>query len=52
VNGADLRTASEKVSMMHQNTKDRLENVTDGDKKFTINDFDKNRGQWLTSEIH
>ncbi len=30
VNEADLRTASEKVSMMHQNTRDVLEKVTDG----------------------
>jgi hypothetical protein len=39
VNEADLRRASEKVSMMHQNTKDRLEKVTNGYKMVTI---DKN----------
>jgi integrase len=52
VNEADLRTASEKVSMMHQNTKDRLEKVSNGYKMVTIDDFDKNREQWLTTETH
>ena len=36
VNEEDLRRASEKVSMMHQNTKDRLEKVTNGYKMVTI----------------
>jgi integrase len=36
VNEEDLRRASEKVSMMHQNTKDKLERVTNGYKMVTI----------------
>jgi len=36
VNETDLRRASEKVSMMHQNTKDRLEMVINGYKMVTV----------------
>ncbi len=40
VNEADLRRASEKVSMMHQNTKDRLEQSANGYKMVTVPQFD------------
>jgi integrase len=56
VNEADLRTASEKVSMMHQNTKERLQTVTNGYKMVTIGQiegaFEKEKGSWLTTTIH
>lgn len=41
VNETDLRTASEKVSMMHSNTKDRLEK---GYKKVTIDSIQEMKG--------
>jgi integrase len=44
VNEADLRSASEKVAMMHQNSKDRLEKVTNGYKMVTIGNFEAQEG--------
>jgi hypothetical protein len=52
VNEADLRRASERVSMMHQNTEDRLEKVTNGYKKVTTDDFDRRDERWLTTLSH
>jgi len=52
VNETDSRSASEKVSMMHQNTKDRLDKVANGYKKVTLDDFDRNGEQWLNTETH
>jgi integrase len=43
VNEADLRTAAEKVSMMHQNTKDKLEKVTNGYKIVTIGKIEEEK---------
>src|SRR4030042_6338094 len=47
-----LRRASERVSMMHQNTEDRLEKVTNGYKKVTTDDFDRRDERWLTTLSH
>src|SRR3989304_7512797 len=56
VNEADLRRASEKVSMMHQNTKEKLQTVTNGYKMVTIGqiegDFEKKKESWLTIATH
>jgi hypothetical protein len=52
VNEDYLRRASERVSMMHQNTKGRIKTVTNGYKKVTIDDFDKKREQWSTIITH
>ena len=52
VNEADLRMASERVSMMHQNTTDKLKKVTDGYKKVTIGDFDRRDDKWFTTLSH
>src|SRR3989304_7997358 len=49
VNEEDLRRASEKVSMMHQNTKDRLEKVTNGYKKVTIDQNEGKEEQWIST---
>ena len=52
VNEEDLRRASEKVSMMHQNTKDRLEKVTNGYKKVTIDQNEGKEEQWISTVTH
>ncbi len=52
VNEADLRTASEKVSMMHQNTKDRLEKVTNGYKMVTVGQNEEIKEQWISTANH
>lgn len=52
VNETDLRRASEKVSMMHQNTKDRLEKVTNGYKKVTIGQNEELKEQWISTVSH
>lgn len=41
VNEADLRRASEKVTMMHKETKEKLERVEDGYKMVTIGNFEE-----------
>jgi hypothetical protein len=38
------RRASEKVSMMHQNTKDRLEKITNGYKMVTVGQNEEIKG--------
>lgn len=40
VNEADLRRASEKVSMMHQNTKEKLQTFTNSYKMVTVGNFE------------
>jgi len=56
VNEADLRRASEKVSMMHQNTKDRLEKVANGDRMVTVaqnlGNFEEGKEQWISTANH
>lgn len=52
VNEADLRRASEKVSMMHQNTKERLETVTNGYKIVTVDQIDEKGEQWISTVNH
>jgi len=52
VNEADLRRASEKVSMMHQNTKERLEKVANGYKKVTIGQTEKEKERWISKVTH
>jgi integrase len=52
VNEADLRRASEKLSMMHQNTKERLEKVTNGYKVVTVDGFNEKEGKWLSNTTH
>lgn len=49
VNEADLRRASEKVTMMHKETKEKLERVEDGYKMVTIGNFEeKEERAWNT----
>ncbi|OGW41026.1 MAG: hypothetical protein A2Y97_04285 [Nitrospirae bacterium RBG_13_39_12] len=52
VNESDLRRASEQVSMMHQNTKDRLEKVTNGYKIVTVGQNDQFQEQWISTVEH
>ena len=52
VNEADLRRASERVSMMHQNTKDRLEKVTNGYKKVTMTNSCAEEEEWISAVTH
>ena len=52
VNEADLRRASEKVSMMHQNTKKRLETVTNSYKMVTMGQNEEVTEQWLNTVRH
>jgi len=52
VNEADLRRASEKVSMMHQNTKDRLEKAANGDKMVTMPNLCAEEEQWISTVTH
>ncbi len=52
VNETDLRRASEKVSMMHQNTKDRLKTVTNGYKNGYSGTFERENEQWLSKVTH
>ena len=52
VNEADLRRASERVSMMHQNTEDRLEKVTNGYKKVTMPNLCAEEEQWISTVTH
>lgn len=49
VNEADLRRASEKVSMMHQNTQEQLQNSY---KKVTIGQNEETKEQWLSTVNH
>lgn len=41
MNEADLRRASEKVTMMHKETKEKLDRVADGYKMVTIGNFEE-----------
>lgn len=52
VNEDDLRMASEKVTQLHKETKERLEKVTDGYKMVTIDNIEDTRGQWLNNATH
>jgi len=52
VNEADLRRASEKVSMMHQNTKEKLQTVTNGYKMVTIGQNEEKEEQWISTVTH
>ncbi|MEW6417628.1 MAG: site-specific integrase [Nitrospirota bacterium] len=52
VNEADLRRASEKVSMMHQNTKDRLERLQNGYNLVTVPKNDTIPEQWISTIEH
>ena len=52
VNEEDLRRASERVSMMHQNTKDKLETVTNGYKMVTIGKNEDKKEQWASTANH
>ncbi|MBE0426367.1 MAG: site-specific integrase [Nitrospirae bacterium] len=52
VNESDLRTASEKVSMMHQNTKEKLQTVTNGYNLVTITKNDTLSEQWISTINH
>jgi integrase len=52
VNEAGLRRASEKVSMMHQNTKDRLEKVTKRLQFGYIGQNEELKEQWISTANH
>lgn len=52
VNEADLRRASERVSMMHQNTADKLAKVSDGYKKVTIGHFEESEERVWSTVTH
>jgi integrase len=52
VNESDLRRASEKVSMMHQNTKDRLDSYKKVTVAQNLGNFEEGKEQWISTANH
>ena len=52
VNEDDLRRASEKVTQLHKDSKEKLDKITNGYKMVTIDNIEDTKEQWLKNVTH